>query len=60
MAKFKVLKNNYGKKEKQLFKQDDIVELTVKRVGEIESNIDKQKKFKGTGPYFERVEEPSK
>lgn len=59
MAKYKVLKQADGKKEKKRFEPGEEVELTVKRVQEIEANIDKQKKFKGTGPYFERIEEPS-
>ncbi|MBO3062723.1 hypothetical protein [Mammaliicoccus fleurettii] len=59
MAKFKVLKQAYGKKEEKQFEPGEEVELTVKRVQEIETNIYKQKKFKGTGPYFERIEEPS-
>ncbi|MFD7036758.1 hypothetical protein ACFV8V_13620 [Mammaliicoccus sciuri] len=59
MAKFKVLKQVDGKKENKRFEPGEEVELTVKRVQEIETNIDKQKKFKGTGPYFERIEEPN-
>ncbi|MEB7723391.1 hypothetical protein [Mammaliicoccus fleurettii] len=59
MAKFKVLKQAYGKKEEKQFEPGEEVELTVKRVLEIETNIDKQKKFKGTGPYLKRIEEPS-
>lgn len=57
---FKCLKLCKGKKEKKRFIPDNTYELTAARVKEIESNIDAQPKFKGTGPYFERVDEPKK
>lgn len=60
MAEFKCLKLCKGTKEKQRFIPEHTYDLTVARVKEIESNIDAQPKWKGTGPYFERVDEPKK
>lgn len=58
MAKFKVLKKFNGKKEDKIFKAGEVVELTVKRAKEIESSIESSKRFKGTGPYLERIDVP--
>lgn len=60
MAEFKCLKKCYGKSERKTFEPNEVYELTVARVKEIEDNIDSKTKWKGTGPYFERIDESKK
>ena len=56
MAKFKCLKECKSKETGDIFKPNVEYDLTIKFVETLEKNIDDQKKFEGTGPYFERVD----
>ena len=54
MANFKVLKDFRGIREDKDFKAGEVIELTVKRAEEIESNIKENFNVEG---YLERVED---
>lgn len=56
MAKFKCLKECKSKETGEIFKPNVEYDLTIKFVETLEKNIEDQEKYKGTGPYFERVD----
>lgn len=58
MVQFKVKKDFIGTVEKQTFKKNQKVELTLKRADAIQKNIDKQ--YPEYGEVLERVEEKPK
>lgn len=54
MAKYKVIKSFRDKETKEVYKADDVIEMTVKRANEVAENL------KNRGVYLERIKEETK